>query len=112
MNIPVFLEQFPGAITLCDTEGTIVYQNVKARAAFARFGDDLIGRSLEACHKPESWAKVKAMLQAQSSNIYTIEKAGMKKIIHQLPWRENDEFCGLIELSMEIPAEMPHFVRE
>ena len=31
------------AVTVCDTEGTILYMNEKARAAFAKRGD-LIGR--------------------------------------------------------------------
>ena len=39
-------------------------------------------------------------------------KAGVKKLIYQTPWYENGEFRGLVELSMEIPFEMPHYVRK
>ena len=29
-----------------------------------------------------------------------------------MPWYDNGEFGGYIELSMEIPFEMPHYIRE
>ncbi len=41
-----------------------------------------------------------------------IGKNGVKKLIYQTPWIENGEFRGLVELSLEIPFEMPHFVRK
>jgi len=112
IKLDLLVEQFPGAVTVCDTAGIIVYQNARSRAAFARHGADLVGRSLEFCHQPESWAAIQALLRGQTANSYTIEKAGAKRIIHHLPWRENDTVRGLIELSLEIPAAMPHFVRD
>jgi hypothetical protein len=33
-------------------------------------------------------------------------------MIYQSPWFRDGEFAGLIELSLEIPMEMAHFVRE
>jgi hypothetical protein len=32
-------------------------------------------------------------------------------MIYQSPWFKDGEFAGLIELSLEIPMEMAHFVR-
>ena len=52
------------------------------------------------------------MLKNHNLNAYTIEKNGVKKLVYQSPWFENGEFAGYIELSMELPAEMPHFVRQ
>jgi hypothetical protein len=46
-----------------------------------------------------------------ASNSYTIEKNGVKKLIHQTPWRENGEPAGLVEFSLVIPSVLPHFVR-
>ena len=40
-----------------------------------------------------------------------MEKAGIKKLIYQAPWRKDGKVAGVVELSMEIPFEMPHFVR-
>ena len=44
-------------------------------------------------------------------NVYTIEKHGIKKLIYQAPWYRDGEFAGLVELAIELPAELPHFVR-
>ena len=40
------------------------------------------------------------------------EKNGVKKLIYQTPWYENGEFMGLVEFSLEIPFEMPHYIRK
>ncbi len=34
------------------------------------------------------------------------------EMIYQSPWFKDGEFAGHIELSMEIPTEMPHYVRK
>ena len=45
-------------------------------------------------------------------NAYTIEKNGVKKLIYQVPWYDGEEFGGLIEFSLPIPFDMPHYVRQ
>ncbi|NLH89266.1 MAG: PAS sensor protein, partial [Treponema sp.] len=45
-------------------------------------------------------------------NVYTIEKQGVHELIYQARWRHNDVIAGMVELSIEIPAKMPHYVRE
>ncbi len=48
-----------------------------------------------------------------STNAYTIEKKGVKKVIYQTAWRRADgSVGGLVEISMIVPDPMPHFVRE
>jgi hypothetical protein len=51
------------------------------------------------------------MMDGRRTNVYTIEKNGAKKLIYQAPWFRDGEYRGFIELSLEIPFEMPHFVR-
>lgn len=51
------------------------------------------------------------MLEMQKKNIYTIEKDGVKKLIYQSPWYKDGQYAGFVELALEIPFEMPHFVR-
>ena len=51
-------------------------------------------------------------MQTGQTNVYTIEKKGVKKLIYQTPWYHDGAFAGLVELGLEIPAEMPHFVRD
>ena len=98
------------AVTVCDREGFVLYQNLKAKKTFDSYGD-LIGKSLKDCHGERSWKMIEDMLESGGSNSYTIEKGGIKKLIHQTPWHKNGGICGLVELSIEIPETMPHFIR-
>ncbi len=56
--------------------------------------------------------KLLEMLTQHNTNAYTIEKNGVKKLIYQTPWYDNDAFAGYVELSIEIPFEMPHYIRQ
>ncbi len=105
--------QFPGAVTVCDGDLTIIYMNEKAMAAFGDSGGEgLLGKNLADCHLPRSMDIVKRILDTGEPNIYTIEKKGQKKMIYQAPWRKGGVIAGLVELSMEIPEAMPHFIRD
>jgi hypothetical protein len=35
----------------------------------------------------------------------------VKKLIQQTPWHEKGEPAGLVEFSLVIPFDLPHFVR-
>ncbi len=108
-----FFKEAGLAITVCDTEGNIVDMNDKSAATFlASGGYELIGKSLMDCHPEPARTKLQDMLANPRTNAYTIEKNGMKKLIYQTPWYENGVFRGLIELSMVIPIDMPHYVRK
>lgn len=98
------------AVTVCDTEGIILYMNAKSRATFAAHGD-LIGQNLFACHSEQSKAKIREMMATDTTNAYTIEKNGVKKVIYQTPWKRDGKVAGMVEISMVVPFEMPHFVR-
>lgn len=101
------------AITVSDTTGKIVYMNDRSASTFARYGGrDLEGKNLRDCHLPVSWDKILEIMNSGRANCYTIEKEGVRKLIYQAPWRHNGEIAGLVELSMEIPLIMNHFVRE
>ena len=107
-NIP-FLAELPFAVTVCDTRGTIVYMNNKSHSTFS---GELIGKSLFDCHNEYSARTIREIMATGIPNSYTIEKKGIKKLIHQSPWFENGKLAGLIEISIEIPFEMPHFIRD
>ncbi len=101
------------AITVCDSDGRIVEMNDKSAATFAKYGGrDLIGHSLLDCHPEPSRTKLAGMLAEPYTNAYTIEKNGVKKLIFQTPWMKDGKPAGLVEISLEIPFEMPHFVRK
>ena len=107
-----WLKEFPAAITVCDANGIIVEMNDKAARGYEKDGGyALIGKQLLDCHSEASRDKVKRLLDTHEKNVYTIEKNGVKKLIFQSPWFKDGKYAGLVELSLEIPFEMPHFVR-
>ncbi len=108
-----WVNEFPGAITVCDLCGIILEMNEKAAKGYQdRGGKALIGTNLLDCHSDESRAKVAKLLENKQANIYSIEKNGVKKLIYQSPWFENGVCRGFVELSLEVPFDMPHFVRK
>jgi transcriptional regulator with PAS, ATPase and Fis domain len=112
MTDQMWVKEFPGAITVCDADGIILAMNDKALQSFESSGGaGLIGSSLLDCHPEPARSKLQHLLEARQANAYTIEKNGARKLIYQSPWYENGGYRGLIEFSLEIPAEMPHFVR-
>ena len=51
------------------------------------------------------------LLETGGTNSYTIQKNGQKKMIYQTAWKEDGVVAGLVEISMVIPEEMPHYIR-
>jgi transcriptional regulator with PAS, ATPase and Fis domain len=112
MNENDWIKEFPGAITVCDLQGIILAMNDKAAKTFEKDGGyDLVGKNMLACHPERARAKTEFLLAAREKNVYTIEKSGTKKLIYQSPWYKDDQYAGFAELSLEIPFEIPHFVR-
>jgi DUF438 domain-containing protein len=110
------------AVTICDCNANVIYMNEKSRATFAKYGN-IIGNSLKDCHSPKSWEMIGKLLSEGASNSYTITKNGINKLIHQTPWYTTDPqkgrvledgriVGGLVELSIELPADMPHYNRD
>lgn len=86
--------------------------NEKSAESFnGNSGSDLIGKSLYDCHSPSSCEIIKDLLASGKSNIYTIEKNGRKKLICQAPWYSDGHIAGLVEISIILPEDMPHFIR-
>lgn len=104
-----WLEEFPGAVTVCDRTGVILAMNARARAMEP--GRSLLGENLLDCHPEPARSKLAAMLASGERNVYTVEKAGKRKLLYQSPWYEAGAYAGFVELSLELPAELPHFRR-
>lgn len=108
-----WIREFPGAVTVCDRQGVIIEMNDRSATTFeADGGRALVGRNLLDCHPEPSRTAVADLLVRPRVNAYTIEKRGVRKLIYQAPWFHDGAFRGLVELSLEIPQTMPHFVRE
>jgi hypothetical protein len=107
-----WVRAFPGAVTVCDRAGVILEMNERSVSSFAEDGGAaLIGANALDCHPEPSRSKLAALLESGQTNVYTIEKNGMKKFIYQAPWYRDGAYAGFVELSLEIPFELPHFVR-
>jgi transcriptional regulator with PAS, ATPase and Fis domain len=112
MERHAWIQEFSGAVTVCDSDGIILAMNAKAIENFASSGGArLIGTNLLDCHPEPARTKLKELLASRRANVYTIEKNGIKKLIYQSPWYVDGNYSGLVELALEIPAELPHFVR-
>jgi hypothetical protein len=110
--IPDWAKELPLAITVCDQDAFIIYMNERSTSTFINSGgQELIGKSLFDCHSPGSNEIIRELLETGRSNIYTIEKKGVKKMICQVPWFKNSIIAGLVELSIVLPESLPHFIR-
>ena len=107
-----WVRELKAAITVCDREGVALEMNDRAAETYAKDGGrELIGKSLLDCHPERSRAIFEELLRTGAKNVYTIEKDGVKKLIYQAPWYKGGEYQGIVELSLPIPFELPHFVR-
>jgi transcriptional regulator with PAS, ATPase and Fis domain len=113
MSENAWVEEFPGAVTVCDTAGRIVEMNGRSREVFAADGGaKLLGTAVLDCHPEPSRSKLKKIMDERRTNVYTIQKNGKKKLIYQAPWFKDGVYAGFVELSLEIPSDMPHFNRD
>ena len=104
-------EQMHCAVTVCDTEGVIVYMNERSRATFSKDGESMVGKNLFPCHKERSQAMIRHMMETDTINAYTISKNGQRKMIYQTPWKRDGKVAGMVEISMVIPEDLPHYQR-
>jgi hypothetical protein len=110
-----WVREAPIAVTVCDSEGKITEMNLRAGRTFEKSGGlSLIGSDLLSCHPEPARTRLKKMLSVppEAPGVYTIEKNGVKKLIYQFTRLENGRPAGLVELSLELPAEVPHFIRK
>lgn len=108
--IPEWAEQLGCAVTICDADCRILFMNERSRQTFARHGD-IIGHDLLQYHPERAQQMIRHMLATGETNAYTIEKNGQRKLIYQTPWRRDGAIAGLVEISILLPADMPHYVR-
>lgn len=111
-NVP-WTKEFPGDITICDATGVILEMNDGAASVFEKQGGrGLVGTNLLDCHPEPSRTKLQHLLESGKTNVYTIEKGGVKKLVYQAPWYEDGQYRGLVEIVLVLPDPLPHFVRD
>jgi transcriptional regulator with PAS, ATPase and Fis domain len=106
-----WVKEFPAAITVCDADGIVLEMNDKSAKTFEKDGGRaLIGQNVFDCHPDPARGKLERLMDARRKNTYTIEKNGIKKLIHQTPWYLNGKYAGFIEFSFEIPFDIRHVI--
>ena len=104
-----WVTEFPGVVTLCDAEGTIIEMNDQSIDFFEEDGGaSLIGTNVLDCHPEPSRSKLTHMMESGTNNIYTIEKDGKKKLVYQTPWYRDGKYAGFVEMILDIPDPIPH----
>lgn len=106
-NIFDFFKEINVSITVSDTDGNVVYMNDKSKCVFS----DMVGKNMMSCHKQSSQETIKRLIAEKQTNVYTIQKGDVRKMIYQTPWYVEGEIKGLIEYSIVLPDEMPHYQR-
>ena len=113
MTVPDWITEFPAAITVCDLDGIIISMNNRSAEVFEKEdGRALIGSNVLDCHPEPSRTQLADMLRDGTTNAYTIEKKGMKKLLYQAPWYLDGERAGIIEIELPVPMEIPNHIRE
>ena len=73
-----WVEGMDCAVTVCDTGGTILYMNDKARTTFARHGD-MVGKNLFDCHSERSRGIIRRLLADGGTNAARSRKTASAK---------------------------------
>ena len=106
-----YFNEVPYSVTICDKDGKILYMNEMAVNVLSH-GQQIIGNNLLDCHPEPARSLLADMLENPRTNVYTVEKEGVKKLIFQTPWYDGDNYAGFMELSMVLPAVIPNRVRK
>ncbi len=107
-----WVKELPLAVTVTDKTGKIIEMNDRSVEIFEKYGGKtLVGKNVKAVHSDRAYKKITGIIETETANSYTIEKNGVKKLVYQTPWYQDGEYAGLVELSMVIPLEMPHYRR-
>ena len=101
------------AVTVCAKDGTILDMNRKSKKTFLKPGmPDIIGNNVLDCHPEPARSLLADMLENPRTNVYTVAKEGVKKLIFQCPWYDGEEYAGFMELSMVLPENIPNRIRK
>lgn len=109
-----WIKDFSVAVVICDRKGVLTYLNDAAAEMYAHAGGyALLGKSImEGCHKQQaSNDKMIEIMETRKPYTYSIERNGVKRLIHQMPHIINDEVVGIVEVAIIVPFDIPHFVR-
>ncbi|NMC53677.1 MAG: hypothetical protein GYA48_08585 [Chloroflexi bacterium] len=112
MQDHAWIKELPVSITVSDADGTLIAMNDCSHKAYSSQGESLIGANMLGCHSQASREKLAAMMQNHATNIYTIEKNGVKKMVVHTPWYVDGVYSGHVEFVFTLPETIPHCLRQ
>lgn len=108
MNVNSMFDSLKVGMVASDADFKIVYVNKRGAELFKALlnVEDLVGKSLQECHKPETIEKLKILYQEfreqkKLLHYYVMDGPGGKATIVQVPFCDGDEFAGAVELIFE-----------
>lgn len=105
-----YFENAAFAVTVCEKDGMVVYQNAKS----AKNDGNAIGKNIFKCHKPKTNDHIRRMLTSGESNTYEYTQKGKRYFVKHTPWykEQGGEVAGLIEMIIDLPDSYPAFDRD
>ena len=101
-------KDYPAAVTVCDTEGIIIFMNQRSMEQFQkRGGEQLLGTSLFDCHPESANRIIRKQLTTHEPNIYITQSKSGRKLVQQVPWYKDGHFAGIVETVAPIAGEIP-----
>jgi len=108
-----WVEEFPGAVTVCDSAGIILELNkISAELLRDQGGMKLVGTNLLDCHPAPALRKLKGMMKYRQTNVYTVTKGRRRKVVLQTPWFQRGKYRGFVEISLPIKGRIPNIIRK
>lgn len=108
-----WVKEFPARLVVIDKNYTIIdLTEQAARVLSPGGGPDLMGLSVLDCHPEQARAKLLELIQERKTNIYIYTREGQKYLVVQAPWTISGEFAGYFDLTIKLPANLPHFDRD
>jgi len=108
-----WVKELPAEIIVCDAAGLLIEMNEAAEELFASDGGrGLLGSDVLDCHSGADRSKLERMIKEGRSNAYINEESGSLTFFFQSPWYRDGRYAGFVEISFQVPGEIPHYLRE
>jgi transcriptional regulator with PAS, ATPase and Fis domain len=102
----------PAEVMACSKDGEILDMNAEAAILFGTDGGfSLLGANVLECHPESARVKLERMLKDQNTNAYYNTENGVTRFFYQAPWYQDGQYAGFIEISFEVPEQIPHYIR-
>ena len=108
MDVKTVTDGLQVAMVVSDADMNIIYANNRGSVVFKALlgADNLVGRNMSECHKPETIVKLKQLYQDFADkktglHYYVMDIPGGKATIVSVPFFDGDKLGGVVEFVFE-----------